>query len=51
MVCPPVRGDNPQALTNGFLPNRRTDNGITVLYHPDRSRIFRHKKVKGKIFP
>ena len=31
MVCPPLGGDNPQALASSYLPYRRTNHGITIL--------------------
>ena len=33
MACPPVRGDNPQALASGLSYIQADKHGITVLYH------------------
>ena len=33
MGCPPVRGDNPQALASGLSYVQVDKHGITVLYH------------------
>ena len=33
MGCPPVRGDNPQALASGLSYLQVDKHGITILYH------------------
>ena len=33
MVCPPVRGDNPQALAKGLSPMRRKNYDTAIFYH------------------
>ena len=33
MGCPPVRGDNPRALTSGLSYVQVDKHGITILYH------------------
>ena len=33
MGCPPVRGDNPQALASGLSYVQVDKHGITILYH------------------
>ena len=33
MGCPPVHGDNPQALASGLSYVRVDKHGITILYH------------------
>ena len=33
MGCPPVRGDNPQALASGLSFVQVDKHGITILYH------------------
>ena len=33
MGCPPVRGDNPQALDSGLYYVQIDNHGITLLYH------------------
>ena len=33
MGCPPVRGDNPQALASGLSSVQVDKHGITILYH------------------
>ena len=33
MGCPPVRGDNPQALASGLSYVQVNKHGITILYH------------------
>ena len=38
MGCPPVRGDNPQALASGLSYVQVDKHGITILYHLHQSR-------------
>ena len=38
MGRPPVRGDNPTALTSGLSPVRVDKHGITILYHLHQCR-------------
>ena len=33
MACPPVRGDNPQALASGLSYVQVDKHGMTILYH------------------
>ena len=40
MGCPPVRGDNPQALAGGFSYVQKDKHGITILYHLHQCRPF-----------
>ena len=50
MGCPPVRGDNPRALTSGLSYVQVDKHGITVLYHLHHlahHEIFRAKVGKG----
>ena len=54
MVCPPVRGDNPQALASGLSYVQVDKDGITILYHlhqcrPCTLRDFGYKVGKGGI--
>ena len=38
MGCPPVRGDNPQALASGLSYVQVDKHGITILYHLHKYR-------------
>ena len=38
MGCPPVRGDNPQALASGLSYVQEDKHGITILYHLHQCR-------------
>ena len=38
MGCPPVRGDNPQALASGLSYVQVDKHGITILYHLHQCR-------------
>ena len=38
MGCPPVRGDNPQALASGLSYVQVDKHGITILYHLHQRR-------------
>ena len=38
MGCPPVRGDNPQALASGLSYVHVDKHGITILYHLHKCR-------------
>ena len=38
MGCPPVRGDNPQALASGLSYVQVDNHGITILYHLHQCR-------------
>ena len=40
MSCPPVRGDNPQALASGlsYIPVQVGKHGLTILYHLHQCR-------------
>ena len=38
MGCPPVRGDNPQALASGLSYVQVDKHGITILYHQHQCR-------------
>ena len=38
MGCPPVCGDNPQALASGLSYVQGEKHGITILYHPHECR-------------
>ena len=55
MCCPPVRGDNPQALASGLSYLQEDKHGITILYHLHmfvdlaHHEIFRAKNGKGGI--
>ena len=55
MVCPPVRGDNPQPLASGLSRVQVDNNRIIMLYHihqcrPYKSRDIFHAKVgKGGV--
>ena len=39
MGCPPVRGDNPQALASGLSYVQVDKHGITILYHLHQYRL------------
>ena len=43
MGCPPVRGDNPQALASGLSYVEVDKHGITTLYHLHQCRPRRSK--------
>ena len=38
MVCPPVSGDNPQALVSGLSPGQVDKPWYNYLYHPNHYR-------------
>ena len=38
MACPPVRGDNPQALASGLSYVQADNDGITISYHLHQCR-------------
>ena len=39
MGCPPVRGDNPQALASGLSYVQMGKHGIIILYHLHHCRL------------
>ena len=44
LVCPPVQGDNPQALASRLTPcTGGTNHGITILYHPVSVDLAQHE--------
>ena len=49
MGCPPVRRENPRALTSGLSYVQVDKHGITFLYHLAHHEIFRAKVGKGGI--
>ena len=57
MGCPPVRGDNPQALASGLSYVQLDKHGLTILYHLHQCRpctlrdtfVYRAKVGKGGI--
>ena len=40
MGCPPVRGDNPRALSSGLSYVQMDSQGITILYHLHQCRPY-----------
>ena len=45
MGCPPVRGDNPQALASGLSYVQVDKHGITILYHLHQCRPFTSRDI------
>ena len=45
MACPPVRGDNPQALASGLSYIQVEKHGITILYHLHQCIYFARYKI------
>ena len=50
MGCPPVRGDNPQALVSGLSYAQVDKHILTILYHLHQCDLAHHAEVgKGGI--
>ena len=49
MGCPPVRGDNPQALASGLSCVQVDKHGITILYHLHQCRLAHHEIFNAQV--
>ena len=49
MGCPPVRGDNPQALASGLSYVQVVKHGITNLYHLHQCRPCTSRDICAKV--
>ena len=49
MGCPPVGGDNPQALASGLSYIQVGKHGITILYHLHQCRPVHHEIFHAKV--
>ena len=48
MPCPPVSGDNPQALASGLSYVQVDKHGITILYHLHQCRPYTSQDVTSE---
>ena len=49
MGCPPVRGDNPRALSSGLSYVQVDKHGITILNHLHNVDLAHHKIFRAKV--
>ena len=49
MACPPVHGDNPQALASGLSDGQVDKHDITILYHLISVDLAHHEIFHAKV--